>query len=150
MKVEITLQHIMETITIDKKILFDLISYVAMVAADASTGVDFTGRKRLPEHFAFLQADQLPADLALHVEAVLSNYISQFLDQPDVVKKAKTVMNHVNQAWLHYRRMESRIAFDCIMKASSDIPAAISAIHEYVDILHDLSVEDAENRAGDL
>lgn len=136
-----------ETITIDKKVLFDLISHVAMVAADAATGVM---NKSVPEEFSFHMANQLPSDLNRHVEDVLSGYIRILYEQPEALKQIKTVTCHVSQAWHHDERADIKTAFDCIMKAVCEIPEAIRELHIYADMLHDIAAEDAENRAGDL
>lgn len=122
-----------ETITLDKKVLMDLLSHVAMVASDASTGVILSGRKTLPEHFAFVDSDKLPHEVRKHVEMILNNYIVVLLYQPDVLAGIKCVTNYVSQAVLRDERADIPGAIDAINKAEFELPNAIQAIKDFAE-----------------
>lgn len=126
----------METIIIEKKVLFDLISHVAMVAANASTGVICTDEVRVPEQFAFYQSDKLPYDLREHVELVLKEYIAELIMQPNVLKGCKSLMCHVNQAVRRDFRNDlhgARLAINLATNEASDV---LREIFRYSANLH--------------
>lgn len=124
------------TVTIDKKVLLDLISHVAMVASEASTGVILKDDPQILERYRFLHANELPQDLAEHVERVLSDYIAVLLSQPTVLKEAKSLTNYVSQATLFEWRGDTCTARERIHCASLEIPKVVQAIKDFAELLN--------------
>ena len=127
-----------ETITLDKKVLMDLLSHVAMVASEASNGVILSGHKTIPEHFAFVDSDKLPHEVREHMEMVLGNYIYELLYQPNVLAEIKCVTNYVSQAVLRDNRADIPGAIDAISRAEFELPNATRAIKDFAKSLRKL------------
>lgn len=60
----------METITLNKKVLFDLISFVTMVVGDKDA---INHEDYINDHIDMIK--QIDNDLGEHIDAILNNYI---------------------------------------------------------------------------
>ena len=135
-----------ETITIDKKVLFDLLSFVEMTAEELATGVTFQDNPTIPEQYSFAQWDQLPQDLAKHVELITHNVRWEFLHQCPMLKLAKSIMCHVAQACHADDRANLDIALQCVTKALAALPSLEKQLMKFANDLNDAMAEAEENK----
>ena len=135
-----------ETITMDKKVLFDLLSFVEMTAEDLATGVTFQDNPTIPEQYSFAQWDQLPQDLAKHVELITRNVRWEFLHQCPMLKLAKSIMCHVAQACRADDRENLDIALHCAAQALAALPSLKEQLMKFANDLSDTLAGYEENK----